>query len=205
MHPLIQKRVKKKAEETQFAYLVSLRKAAFEEFSRVLLCGRCLRHLEAFPSGGQSMYGGESSPMGAAYYVPHPLMYTRLCSVFLQSTQYTYKCHLQYSSLLFLEYMIKWTQVLHLQHRESGEAVWEEGLRCYPVAPHLLLNKIPPHFSLLCAVFFIHVLIILRDGQVLFHRCVCLTRCHHWEDKDEKGSHSYYTFQGLTIDILDPT
>ena len=72
MHLLIQKRVKKKAEETQFAYIVSLRKAAFEEFSRVLLCGRCLRHLEAFPSGGQSMYGGESSPMGAAYYVPHP-------------------------------------------------------------------------------------------------------------------------------------
>ena len=173
MHPLIQKRVKKKAEETQFAYLVSLRKAAFEEFSRVLLCGRCLRHLEAFPSGGQSMYGGESSPMGAAYYVPHPLMYTRLCSVFLQSTQYTYKCHLQYSSLLFLEYMIKWTQVLHLQHRESGEAVWEEGLRCYPVDPHLLLNKIPPHFSLLCAVFFIlHVLIVLRAGQVWFHQCL---------------------------------
>ena len=156
-----QKRVKKKAEETQFAYLASLRKAAFEEFSRVLLCGRCLRHLEAFPSGGQSMYGGESSPMGAAYYVPHPLMYTRLCS-FFQSTQYTYICHLQYSSLLFLEYMIKWTQELHLEHRESGEAVWEEGLRCYPVEPHLLQNKIPPHFSLLCAVFFIqHVLIAL--------------------------------------------
>ena len=115
---------------------------------------------------------GSQVPWGRLTMFHTPLMYTRLCSVFLQTTLYTYKCHLQYSSLLFLEYMIKWTQVLHLEHRESGEAVWEEGLRCYPVEPHLLLNKIPPHFSLLCAVFFIHVLIVLRDGQVCFHHCL---------------------------------
>ena len=104
---LIQKRVKKGAEETQFAYLASLRKAAFEEFSRVLLCGRCLRHLEAFPSGGQSMYGGESSPMGAAYYVPHPShVHTSALSSFKVHSIHIDICHLQYSSLLFLEYMI---------------------------------------------------------------------------------------------------
>ena len=34
---------------------------------------------------------------------------------------------------------------------------------------------------------------------------VCLTRCQYWEGEEEKVSHSYNTFQGLTIDNLDPS
>ena len=101
--------------------------------------------------------------------------------------------------------MIKWTQVLHLQHRESGEAVWEEGLRCYPLSPHLLLNKIP-RTSPCSMLSFSFNMSWLFWGMVKFgFTNVCLTRCHHWEGEEEKVSHSYNTFQGLTVDNLDPS
>ena len=101
--------------------------------------------------------------------------------------------------------MIKWTQVLHLQHRESGEAVWEEGLRCYPL-PTTCCKTRYRHTSLCSVLSFLFGMSWLFWGMVKFgFTKVCLSRCQHWEGKDEKVSHSYHTFQGLTIDNLDPS
>ena len=86
---------------TQFAYFASLQKPPFEEFSCVLLFQ--LRLWRLLLVADNQCTEGSQVPWGRLTMFHTPLMYTRLCSVFLQTKQYTYKyviCSiLLYSSL----------------------------------------------------------------------------------------------------------